>query len=220
MALEKLKILVETAPDNFGDEFEVLFNPTEISIEKSAKWDRISQPERDTQDVQFLHGEPAKLSMDLFFDTSEKGTDVREHTRKIFNLATINGELHRPPICRLLWGGYDFDGFKWLIESVNQRFTLFRSSGVPVRATLTCSFGQWRSSEAEKKEIKLSSPDVAKRRTVRRGETLHSIAAEVYDDPASWRPIATANRIVNPRRIVPGQVLSIPVLRSGDETRR
>ena len=56
------------------------------------------------------------------------------------------------------------------------------------------------------------SPDVAKTRVVRRGDTLSAIAAEEYGDPAVWRPIARANGIVDPRRLPPGQVLTIPVL--------
>ena len=56
------------------------------------------------------------------------------------------------------------------------------------------------------------SPDLAKTRVVRRGDTLSAIAAQEYDDPAMWRPIARANGIVDPRRLTPGQVLSIPVL--------
>jgi nucleoid-associated protein YgaU len=48
---------------------------------------------------------------------------------------------------------------------------------------------------------------------VRRNDTLHSIAAEEYRDPALWRHIAKANGIVNPRDLKPGTVLTIPRLR-------
>jgi nucleoid-associated protein YgaU len=47
---------------------------------------------------------------------------------------------------------------------------------------------------------------------VKRGDTLWSLAAAVYDDPARWRPIADANGIANPRELVPGTELIIPAL--------
>jgi nucleoid-associated protein YgaU len=48
--------------------------------------------------------------------------------------------------------------------------------------------------------------------TVKRGDTLSSIAAAEYGDPARWRPIATANRITDPLSLRPGLVLALPAL--------
>ena len=45
---------------------------------------------------------------------------------------------------------------------------------------------------------------------MRPGDTLMGIAAAVYNDATSWRPIAAANRIVDPRRLLPGLSLIIP----------
>jgi nucleoid-associated protein YgaU len=61
-------------------------------------------------------------------------------------------------------------------------------------------------------DIELHSADVAKRRIVRRGDTLSSIAIEQYNDVTQWRAIAIANDIDNPRALTPGQVLVIPKL--------
>jgi nucleoid-associated protein YgaU len=47
-------------------------------------------------------------------------------------------------------------------------------------------------------------------RVVRRGDSLASIAAQVYDDPSAWRAIARANRIENPLAIAPGTKLTLP----------
>jgi nucleoid-associated protein YgaU len=214
MALEKLKILVESGPDEFNDEVEVLFNPNQISIQKATKWELTPTAERDAPTSQFTYGEPATLSMDLFFDTYEDRSDVRTHTDKIYHLTTIeqHGDLHRPPLCRLAWGTFNFNDFQWVLQSLNQRFTLFLDSGTPVRATLSCTFKQWRSDEVEAKLLNKQSADVAKTRTVRRGDTLSGIAAAEYKDPTLWRPIAEANRIDNPRKLVIGQVLAIPAL--------
>lgn len=214
MALAKLKIQVEDKDGIFGEGFPVLFNPSQVSLSKAARWGLVSTTGRDVSASQFTHGEPATLSLELFFDTYETGEDVQDHTRQIFHLTTIekHGNLHRPPLCKLVWGRYTFDDFQWVVTNLVQTFTLFKNDGTPVRATLSCSFRQWRSDEVEQKLLDKQSPDVAKTRVVRRGETLSSIAAEEYNDPALWRPIAVANGIDNPRRLAPGRSLSIPVL--------
>jgi nucleoid-associated protein YgaU len=87
--------------------------------------------------------------------------------------------------------------------------------GAPVRARLVCEFTEWLSARREALLQHKQSPDVAKTRVVRRGDTLSGIAALEYDDPAQWRPIALANGIVDPRRLEPGRVLTIPVVRAG-----
>ena len=216
MALAKLTILVETAPEIFVPAIVALFNPNQIAVQKSANWRLVPTAERDVPPSQFTHGEPAVLTMDLFFDTYEARTDVRRHTQPIFYLTTVerHGHLHRPPVCQLAWGlfGVFFQG---VLQSLTQRFTMFLPEGTPVRATLGCPFREGRSDSEEERLLKKESVDVAKTRTVHRGETLSGIAGEEYHDPTLWRPIAEANGIDNPRALQPGRVLVIPALRPG-----
>ncbi len=47
-------------------------------------------------------------------------------------------------------------------------------------------------------------------RTVRRGDTLASIAAQTYRNPTLWRVIARTNRIEDPFRVLPGTKLTLP----------
>ena len=42
------------------------------------------------------------------------------------------------------------------------------------------------------------------------GESLGSIAAGQYFDPAQWRLIADANGLDDPRRLTPGMFLRLP----------
>jgi len=225
MELAKLTIRVETAPGEFNKEVVALFNPNQIAIQKTTQWHLRPKPESDTGKSQFTHGDPATLSMELFFDTYASRKDVRHYTKQIFALTTVqeHGELHRPPLCKLEWGALnlseDYD-CQWVLQSLNQRFTLFLSDGTPVRATLGCTFRQWRGDQAEEQILKKSSADVAKTRVVRRGDTLASIAHEQCGDPSRWRPIAKANGVENPRDLPPGKRLIIPTLRSRSAIRR
>ena len=213
MALEKLKLLVESGPNRFEERLTALFNPDQIHIRKTVNWNEQPVAERDVPAFQFTHGHAARLHLDLFFDTYEARTDVRKHTREVFALATVegHGNLHRPPICQLMWGklGVFFQG---VLERLTQSFTLFLEDGTPVRARLSCTFREWQSAEEEGRRQKKESADVAKTHTVRRGDTLSGIATEAYHDPSLWRPIAEANQIDNPRVLTPGQVLIIPTL--------
>jgi hypothetical protein len=217
MALEKLKILVIEK----DKEITALFNPNQITIQKTVNWRNVPTVGSDVTDSQFSHGNPATLTMDLFFDTYETGKDVqKEHTKEIFALTTVeeHGDIHRPPICKLMWGEWEI--FKGILQSLNQRFTLFLADGTPVRATLGCTFKEWRSREEDARRRSTESVDVAKTHTVKLGDTLSSIAGVEYNDPTLWRPIAEANGIDNPRILAPGQTLAIPPIRSQGRTLR
>jgi nucleoid-associated protein YgaU len=191
------------------------------------------------QRMEFQATPPATLTVDLFFDTYEgapadddggmlqslrtalvpdnpfsAGTpsyvDVKQRTDQIANLARVQSELHRPPVCRLQWGKTVL--FEGVLTQLHQDFTFFMPDGTPVRATLGCTFMAYRTFDKAVTEVELHSADVAKRRIVRRGDTLSSIAVEEYSDGTRWRAIATANDIDNPRVLTPGQVLVIPKL--------
>ncbi|MBI9044428.1 MAG: LysM peptidoglycan-binding domain-containing protein [Anaerolineaceae bacterium] len=217
MALEKLKILVETDNNVFNKEITALFNPNQISIQKTVNWRTVSGPERDVPGSNFTFGNPAILTLELFLDTYEQASDVRKYSEELVNLTTVEGRVHRPPICKLSWGKAGIF-FKGTLQSLNQRFTLFLADGTPVRATLGCTFKQWRSDKEEIQRQKKQSVDVAKFRTVQRGDTLSGIASKEYHDARLWRAIAKENKINNPRALTPGQVLKIPSLRSHTTT--
>ncbi len=215
MALEKLKILVETDPQKFRREILAQFNPSEISLEKQVRWKEKPAAERDVPESYFTHGFPARFSVDLYFNTYETREDVRTLTDEVMSLTTVekHGKMHRPPICRLMWGKFGVF-FQGVLHSVKQSFTLFLEDGTPVRATLSCCFKEWRTAEEDARRQKTESVDVAKSRVVVSGDTLSALSAEEYQDPRLWRHIAEANDIDNPRTLPPGLVLTIPALRA------
>lgn len=211
--LEKLRVDNEDT----GEVFFVLFNPTEYSIEDASKWedqDRMGQK----PELHYTGGERKKLTMDLFFDTYESRTDVREHTSRIASLLVFNREVHRPPKVTISWGQgapggphADFP-FTGVLESLKQQFVLFLGDGTPVRATLAVVFLEFTLPEEELQENEPNSPDHTKAYVVKQGDTLSGIAGMFYRDPRAWRPIATRNDIDNPRALPAGMVLTIPTL--------
>jgi Contractile injection system tube protein/LysM domain len=227
MELEKLKIIVENKFPTFNEAQPIiaLFNPQQISISKTG-WQGQGNSLQASD-------EPATLTIDLFFDTSllnagQKSTgissiiglsssftsplqDVRQYTKKIYQLTQKKsglGAIPRPPICQLKWGKHTVL-FQGVLKQLTKNFTRFLADGTPVRAKLNCTFTEWISPDIQQKE---QNPIDDPIRVVRRGETLSSIAAEEYNDPALWRVIAAANRLDNPRQLTPGQRLTVPPL--------
>lgn len=226
MALKPLTIQVEEdflggkPVFNTSKPIVAQFNPNRLSFSRTVSWP-LEDAKRDTPEVQFTGAQPTTLTIDLFFDTYDSPDsikkDVRKQTDRLFDLTTVeeHGKMHRPPVCRLLWGsmGRFFQG---VLESLEQQFTLFMDDGTPVRATSHCTFKGWRTNDEDQKRQNLQSPDVAKTWIVKRGETLHGIAALEYRNPALWRPIAIENGIDDPINLTPGSVLLIPTLGDGE----
>lgn len=190
-----------------GQPIVALFNPKEYTISKSVPWNPHASAGLDAPEMQFTTGQGETLNVELFFDTYEGGTDVRLHTERLHMLAKIDSDLHRPPLLLVSWAALKFKG---VVESINHRFTMFKEDGTPVRATCTLALRQAASATEQQQEIKKQSPDHAKIHAIQRGETLQSIAAREYDDPAEWRRIADANGIDDPLQLQPGQRLMIP----------
>lgn len=190
-----------------GAEIKVLFNPTEYRLTKSNQFAEVAVPGLGASPIQFVRGAARTLSMQLFFDTYEAGENVRTHTDKIIELLEVDADLHAPPICQFTWG--EKLTFVGVLERADQRFTLFRSDGTPVRATVDVTFKEYFGGKPGDRQ----SADFAKRYVVRRGDTLSSIAGQKYGDPALWRPIAEENDIDDPLAIRPGRTLVIPAIR-------
>jgi hypothetical protein len=209
-------------------ELPVLFNPTEFALNKGAQVAEIPIPGLDTPLLQFVRGQTETLTVDLFFDTTDGGTgdrakSVTEHTDKIYDLLKIRSDRHAPPVCTFVWGksfpGCDIsDGnqkrtsFKGVVESVKQRFTLFSTQGIPLRATVTVTFKEFKPLDQQLKELNLNSPDRTQAHVVERNDTLSAIAGRQYQRPGEWRQIAEDNDIDDPRRLTIGRTLRVPPL--------
>ncbi len=201
-----------------------LFNPKELSVEKSNQFAEVNIPGLSSPVFQFVRGNARSVTMDLFFDTYEQGIDVRLFTDRITGwdagsmfsklpnaakgLMDIDSGLHAPPICIFIWGAFIF---QCIIERVTKRFTMFLPEGIPVRATLNVTLKEYREVDVQVKEIAHKSADLTKSWVVTQGDSLWAIAAKEYESPEDWRLIAEINNIENPRILNPGQRLIIPV---------
>jgi len=186
------------------------FNPPEYGMNRQVNYGELKASGSGASSQQFVNRSADTLSMELFFDTSETQADVRsEYVDKLDYLASVDPELHAPPLCQFVWG--DGLSFTALVQSLDKTFTRFLPSGVPVRARVNVTFTECKPSDY-RRELKPESTDKTKAWTVTEGDTLWLIADEEYGDPSYWRTIADANDIDNPRAVQPGEQLELPPL--------
>jgi len=225
------KLKIKPLPPSKLPEITVQFNPTAYSITKPVTWSSqvsaststATKGEQSTVQrnlnapvLQFGGGGSRTLVLELFFDVTEpvEGKpvdDVRQLTNKIVKLTRIERDTNQPPICTVSWGNpLDPPEFPFIgvVTNLVQNFTLFKSDGKPLRARLTVTFTEWIDRE---KDLKQTDPEQTTR-LVKRGDTLSSLAAEVYGDPNLWRIIAQANNLDDPRHLKVSNPLIIPKL--------
>jgi hypothetical protein len=187
----------------------VMFNPPQYQLQKTNQFAEIGIPGLGSSLLQFVKGDAQTLTIELFFDTTDSQRDVREFTGQVAGLTILNVHTHAPPRLLFFWGSLVFP---CVLESVTQQFDYFHPDGQPLRARLTVTFKGHDLLEDLLASTPLESADRTKHREVKEGETLQSIAAQEYDDPRQWRPIAEANEIDNPLTLAVGRGLIIPSL--------
>jgi hypothetical protein len=210
--------------------FDVQYNPTEFALDKGVQLAEIAIPGLDSPLLQFVRGQTEKLSLELFFDTTDHGTgegasSVTKLTDPIYSLTKIEPAGHAPPVVTFAWnaafpggdlppasGNQRRNTFRGVVESCRQKFTFFSPEGVPLRATLTLSLREYKTLDEQLAQLNLSSPERTHAHLTREGDTLSRIAAAYYTRPGEWRAIADENAIDDPRRLDPGLLLTIPSL--------
>jgi nucleoid-associated protein YgaU len=215
VALSKLTIMADSA-----DPIEVLFNPNTYTITKQVTWIPSSAAtvggsgtdlKTNAPTISFGGGHSRLLSLQLFFDTTESPSvtrDVRSLTDPIVRLTRIARKKGQPPVCTVLWGVQKTEDFPFvgIVSALEQHFILFDQSGRPLRATLDVTFTEFLNRDDDER---LTDPETTTR-IVRRGDSLASIAADVYGDPSEWRLIAQANGIEDPLAVPVGSKLTVP----------
>ncbi len=207
VALSKALIVIRDPPPRIA--IPVLFNPPEYQLVRTNQFADIGIPGLGSSLVQFVRGSAQTLTMNLLFDTTGSGVDVRVFTEAVVGLTSVRPHTHAPPRLLFLWGSLVFP---CVLTSVTQRFVYFNPLGMPLRAELDVTLQGDDVLEGILAGIPLESADRVKSRVVKAGDTLERIAAEEYGDPRRWRPIAEASGLENPLRLVVGQRLTIPAL--------
>mgnify|MGYP001544931588 CR=1 FL=1 len=117
-----------------GDPIAVLFNPASLdyTITNQLK----DQPGGGKK--QFVEKTKATLRMQLIFDTTDSGEDVRGHTGPVLRMLQPREEDGSPvpPTVKFEWGAFAFTG---LVDQYKEVMDFFAAEGVPLRSTVDLS---------------------------------------------------------------------------------
>lgn len=185
----------------------VMFNPPTYTLSKTNQFAEIKLPGRASSRLQFVNGNAQSLSLELFFDTTDSGRDVRQYVAAVASLTEPVRSTRAPPRLLLLWGSLAFSCY---LVSVLQVFDQFDTLGAPLRARLKAEFKGHDMIAQKLAAVPLAVVEQAASHVVTLGDTLQGVAAAAYKDPAQWRTVATANAIDDPRRLAPGLKLQLP----------
>jgi nucleoid-associated protein YgaU len=226
-----------------GNRVDAHFNPQSLQVtyraygQDSSKQREKQAMKQGPQDQQT--GSISEVSMDLLFDTTERGTDVRNIT---VNLAAMirpdikNQPAPGVPIVRFRWGTFIFVG---KVLSLSETIDFFSEQGVPLRSTVKLSMSEIRRERSNPAVAGLSvnvgiglsaSASISASAEVgfsasaslsagvdigttpltlaQAGDSLQALAGRAGLD-TSWKAIAAANNIDNPRLIPPGTPLNL-----------
>src|SRR5437016_6607763 len=137
--VEKAKFTPKTGPDQTP--ILVHFNP--VSLQYTVT-NSLSEEGSGKTKKQYVTQGTGKLTMDLIFDNTADGTDVRQATSKIAALMQpdpkSSGSKKQVPTTVLFeWGAYKFQG---LIESYKETLDFFAPGGVPLRASVNITMAE------------------------------------------------------------------------------
>ena len=62
------------------------YNPEKLQVSKSASWSTQKTWKNNVGNTTFTGGNPMSLSLNLFFDTTSNGSDVRRYTDALMSL--------------------------------------------------------------------------------------------------------------------------------------
>jgi Contractile injection system tube protein len=183
-----------------GEPIPVHFNPASLvyTVENLNP-----QQAGDPSRRQFAGQFTGKLTMDLQFDTTDTGIDVRKFTTPIAlfmqssSAASKSGKGNSkgahapaPSVLSFDWGAYHFKG---VMESFKETIDFFSADGIPLRALVTIGLARQDNvfDTGSSKKAKVAGNLVPAR----------SVAQAAADggDPNATRALAGANGVENPR---------------------
>jgi len=183
------------------------FNPEHYSVDKTNNYE--SKKLIGLKDVitQFKGGSDSDLMLELLFDSTDTGEDVRDMIKPLSRISDMDKELHAPPPCRFVWAGNLLTG---VVSKLNKKFTFFYQNGTPARVRITLTLKPYKTLKEIKSKNKKHSSDISKKRSLTSADNLWLLAHKEYGDASFWRVIAKENEIDNPLEIENGKELLLP----------
>jgi hypothetical protein len=205
-----------------GDrDVEVHFNPETLKLSYANETKGGDQPGGGAK--QFVGSGTSKLSVELLFDTTKDGSDVRKETQRVAYFIQAQEQRNPdnkrvPPGISFEWGSFIFRG---IVDSMQESLEYFSEEGVPLRATVSLSlsrqdieflFGTARKAGggAPGSGGATGAPGTAPLDPARPGDSVQRMAGR-SGKSSDWKAIAAANGIDDPLRLSAGALLNMNV---------
>jgi hypothetical protein len=205
------KAQLQSLPD--GDPIEVHFNPASLvySLENSSR-----QQGNDPKRRQFAGQFTGKLTMDLQFDTTGTGDDVRTITNQVAMFMQSSADAGKSgssgggsggsgsnsganapaqPVLAFQWGTYVFKG---IMESFKETIDFFSADGVPLRAMVSIGLAR-QDNVFDEDQALLGAGTGAGSVVQTSSRDSATSAATKGGDPSASRALASANGLESTR---------------------
>ncbi|WP_341679316.1 hypothetical protein [Niveibacterium sp. SC-1] len=135
--LETARFKTMSGPASQRVEVPVHFNPDSLQY---TVQNTVKEEGQGAKKKQHVSQTTAKLSMQLVFDTTDTGEDIRVYTDEMVKLLQPFGDDKNkaPPLVEFGWGVYRFSG---IVEQYKETIEFFAAGGVPLRSTVDITLG-------------------------------------------------------------------------------
>jgi hypothetical protein len=202
-------------------EFNTLLNPENYRVRY-----RIDQNDTQAQGTssaapRFNKALPEDLQLDFIFDRSgvikgyedESGEGIIDDIEKFKRvILDYNGDEHKPNYLIISWGALLFKGS---LSEMEITFKLFKPDGTPIRASARATFKGFIEDNLRVARENNNSPDLTHVRIVNEGDTLPLMVYKIYGDSKYYLEVARINKLINFRKLMPGQKIFFPPVEKG-----
>jgi hypothetical protein len=202
-----------------GKTVDVQFNPQTLKLSFANENKGGDQPGGNAK--QFVGSGTSKLAVELLFDTTEDGSDVRKKTEQVAYFLQAKKQANQnnkrvPPGLSFEWGSFIFRG---IVDSLQESLEYFSEEGVPLRATISLSisrqdieflFGTPGQAGSGSPSAAAGAPGTTPLEPARPGDSVQRMAGR-NGNSSNWQAIAAANNIDDPLRLSAGALLNTNV---------
>lgn len=197
-------------------EFNTLMNPETYRIRYEVSQNQNQAHGTSSTAPRFNKTLPEDLQLDFVFDRSgvikgfadENGIGIIDDIEKFKKIVLdYNGNQHKPNYLVISWGSLLFKGS---LKDMEITYKLFKPDGTPIRANIHATFKGFIEDNLRVARENNNSPDLTHIRVVGEGDTLPLMTFRIYGDSKYYLEVAKANKLVNFRKLTPGQQIFFP----------
>lgn len=217
LAIHEPPVGTSTSPGALIRTFDLDFNPSQLTIGRRAQWKVTpTAAVRDGPTPEFMGPEAREMGVEVFLDSSDE-PGSNSVLRKVESLLeccqvtakSIAAKQPSPPWVVFQWGSFSTARFTAYVSSVEAAYSLFGTTGVPIRATCQLRLHEIPS-RTEGQNPTSGALSARRVHRVVAGDSLQSLAWREYGSTAAWRAIAEANDIDDPGSLPNGTELVLP----------